>query len=73
MTVDKNEALGRWRKHLRICKKNSEGQQKRYHVKYLTAARKIREGLEPRDIQRETGIAPETTRRVQKMIAKGEI
>ena len=28
-------------------------------VKYLTAARKIREGLAPRDIQNETGIEKE--------------
>ncbi len=73
MTLTRTEAIAGWNKHLSKCKKNSKGQQKRYHTKYLIAARKIREGLGPRDIQRETGIAPDTTRRVQKMIDRGEI
>jgi hypothetical protein len=73
MASGKTEALNRWNKHLGKCKKNSEGQTRRYMTKYLTAAKKIREGLAPRDIQRETGICPETTRRVQKMIDQGLI
>lgn len=73
MTLDKTEALSRWNRHLKKCNKNSESQKKRYSTKYLTAARKIREGLEPRDIQRETGISTDVSRKVQKMIAKGEI
>ena len=72
MASSKTEALNRWNKHLGKCKKNSEGQTRRYMTKYLTAAKRYAKGLRP-EISRETGICPETTRRVQKMIDQGLI
>ena len=71
--VDKRDALNRWDRHLNKCKRKSEGQGRRYQTKYSTAARKIREGLAPRDIQKVTGICPDTVRKVQKLMDRGLI
>jgi len=71
--VDKREALRRWTRHQTTCKHNSEGQLRKNRERHLLAAKKIREGLNPYEIRRETGICPETTRRVKKMMDRGEI
>lgn len=71
--VNKKDALAWWNMHQRAAQHNSEGQMRRHHAKHVLAAKKIREGLTPKEIWRETGICTGTVQRVQKMIEKGEI
>lgn len=73
MTLAKTEAIARWNKHLKKSKKNSEGQLERHHEKHLIAAEKLREGMGPVDINRETGVGMSAIYTAQKLVAKGEI
>jgi len=73
MTLSRAEASNVWNRHLMRSKKLSESQLKRHHEKHLIAAEKLREGMRPLDINRETGVGMSSIYTARKLIEKGVI